>query len=379
MRVLVDGRVIQDRYHGIGRHTLELLRAIPESVDVEWVVLVAEPPGRFSARDLSGRPDVQLVPVHTPVVSLSAQASWPGLLRRLRPDVVFEPYHLAVPWLHGRIPVATIVHDCIFETDPAFAPSQGFRRMYRVATRLALARADAVATISHATRADLRRFYGFQVSEDSVVPHAVGTQFRVADARPAARPDDLPPRYVLHVGVRRPHKDHATLVRAFHLLRQRMPDVSLVLVGENDKRFPDPVPALVASLGLGRHVSWYPRVSEERLIDLYRHADLFAFTSLIEGFGLPVLEAMAAGAPVVASDAPAVVEASAGAALVVPRGDPVAWSVAMEGVLREPLLARELSAAGRRAAGGTTWRTSALAILDLLRRAADQPSEEALT
>jgi glycosyltransferase involved in cell wall biosynthesis len=379
MRVLVDGRVIQNRYHGIGRHTLELLRALPVRADIELVVLVAEQPGRLSAQDLGERPDVRLVPVPAPVVSVSGQGWWIRLLRRWRPDVVFEPYHLAVPWLHGRVPVVTVVHDCIFETSPAFAPSGRMRQAYRIATRLALAKVDAVATISHATRADLRRYYGLEVGADNVVPHAVGAQFRIGDDRPASRPGDLPRRYVLHVGVRRPHKDHVTLIRAFHLLRRKLPDVSLVLVGERDERFPDPVPALVSSLGLEQHVSWFPRVSEGRLIELYRHAELFAFPSLIEGFGLPVLEAMAAGVPVVASDAPAVVEASAGAALVAARGDPVSWSDAMERVLRDPSLADGLRRAGRGVAGNTAWETSAMVTLSLLERVAAHTREEVRT
>jgi glycosyltransferase involved in cell wall biosynthesis len=249
------------------------------------------------------------------------------------------------------------------------------RRTYQIATRLALAKADAVATISHATRADLHRFYGLEVDADNIVPHAVGAQFRIGHDQPTSRPADLPRRYILHVGVRRPHKDHATLIRAFHLLRQRLADVTLLLVGEPDERFPDPVPALVSSLGLQQHVLWFPRVSEERLIELYRHADLFAFPSLIEGFGLPVLEAMAAGVPVVASDAPAVVEASAGAALVAARGDPVSWCDAMEWVLRDPSLADRLRRAGRGVAGDTAWQTSAMVTLDLLERVAAHTRE----
>lgn len=377
MRVLVDGRVIQNRYHGIGRHTLELLHALPVRADVELVVLAADQPGRLSAHDLRGRPDVQLVPVPAPVVSMSGQAWWIKLLRQWRPDVVFEPYHLAVPWLHGRVPVVTVVHDCIFETSPVFAPSARMRQAYRVATRLALAKADAIATISHATRGDLRRYYKLEVDADNVVPHAVGAQFRIGEDEKTSRPEDLPRQYILHVGVRRPHKDHVTLIRAFHLLRRRLTDVSLVLVGEPDERFPDPVPALVSRLGLQQHVLCFPRVSEERLIELYRHADLFAFPSLIEGFGLPVLEAMAAGVPVVASDAPAVVEASAGAALVAARQDPVSWSEAMEQVLRDPSLADDLRRAGRSVVANTAWRTSALATLDLFRRVTAQPREGA--
>jgi glycosyltransferase involved in cell wall biosynthesis len=373
MRVLVDGRVIQDRYHGIGRYTLELLRALPAAGDVEWIVLTVPAGGRLSAAELSRRPDIRLVPGPGPVVSAVAQARWPAILRRLRPDVLFAPYHLAAPWLPGRVPVLAVVHDCIFETDPAFAPDRATRRLYRLATRLALTRASAVATVSHASRTDLARFYGIRIGPGAVVPPAVGTRYRVGAGD---RPGDLPERYVLHVGVRRPHKDQATLVEALYLLRERGTDVSLVLVGDRDERFPDPVPALVAGRGLQRHVTWYPRVSEARLIELYRHAELVAVPSLIEGFGLPVLEAMAAGAPVVASDAPAVVEAGRGAALVVPRGDPPAWCHAIDRVLRDRVLAEDLRRRGRAAAAHTSWAGSAAVAVDLLRALARGSRQE---
>src|SRR5207237_9394445 len=134
----------------------------------------------------------------------------------------------------------------------------------------------------------------------------------------AARPKselDLPNRYVLHVGVRRPHKNHATLVRAFGAVAAAQPDLQLVLVGRSDPRFLDSIPGLVQELDLEGRVRFLSSVGEDLLPAVYQGATVFAFPSAVEGFGLPVLEAMAAGVPVVASDAPAVQEAGGGAAL----------------------------------------------------------------
>lgn len=353
LRVAVDGRVMQDRYHGIGRHTYEIVRRLADR-DLELVVVRdATSSGRPHVDGLSEHPSVRLVDLPVPVVSPKAQLRWPRLLAELEPDVLLVPYHLATPWWHPGVATVAFVHDCIFETDPAFCPGgRRFQLLYCAATRLALSRATAVATISRATQADLRDIHGVAVPDDAVVPHGVGEQFV---ALGATRPPVGATPYVLHVGVRRPHKNHDVLVRAFAGVARAVPDVRLVVLGDVDARFPSRLPELADELGIGDRVEFRSRVEDDELLDLYRHAAAFAFPSLIEGFGLPVLEAMAAGIPTVTSDAPAVVEAAGGASLVVPAREPGAWTDALVRVLTQPTLAADLAAAGRRVAAESTW------------------------
>lgn len=366
MRVLVDGRVLQSRYHGIGRYTFELLRAMPLEAGLEWILLTPEREANAAAvAQIGARPDTAVVPTSGPVVGLSSQAGWGRILEFWRPDVVFVPYHLAVPWRHGAVPVVTVVHDCIFETDLSFAPNRRVRAAYRAASRAALKRAQGLIAVSHATGHDLRRYYGR--GPDTVVRHAVGEQFRFAATADKAEPASVSPPSILHVGVRRPHKNHITLLRAFALLLERVPGATLSLVGDSDERFVDEVDHLVDSLDLGDRVLRLARLSDKELIDLYRHATVFAFPSVVEGFGLPILEAMAAGVPVVASDASAVVEASAGGALIVPARDPHAWAESLEQVLVDVDLGARLRERGHRVAAALNWEDSAGATLDLLR------------
>jgi len=368
LRVAVDGRVMQDRYHGIGRHTFELVRQLADR-DVDLIV-VRDPtrPGRLDVDGLSRHPAVRLVDLAVPVASSAAQRQWPRLLAATAPDVLLMPYHLATPWLHPRVPTVAFVHDCIFETDPTLAPGgRSFVLAYKLATRLALARATAVATVSQATRHELERIYGVTLADEAVVPLGVGEQFlALADMPPARR--DQRGRYVLHVGVHRPHKNHEVLIAAFAEVARALPDVQLVLVGQVDRRFAISIPELIRTHDLTGRVQVRPHVDDHELLHLYRGAAAFVFPSLVEGFGLPVLEAMAAGVPTVTSDAPAVTEAGGGACPVVPARDVRGWVGALLRILTDAPFAADLAARGRRVAAQNTWGRAADRTLQLLER-----------
>jgi glycosyltransferase involved in cell wall biosynthesis len=377
MRIAVDGRVMQDSYHGIGRHTFELVQRMADH-DIELIV-VRDPsrPGRLDVDGLARHPSVRLVDLAVPVVSPVAQPRWPRLLAAAAPDVLLVPYHLATPWIHRRVPTVAFVHDCIFETNPSYAPGgRRFSFAYELATRLALRRATAVATVSQATRQELRRVYGIVLADDAVVPHGVGEQFlALASAPREARPGDRHGRYVLHVGIHRPHKNHPVLIAAFAEVARVLPDVQLVLVGQVDPRFTSSVAEMIQTYGLTGRVHIRTDVDDDELLRLYRGAAAFAFPSLVEGFGLPVLEAMAAGVPTVTSDAAAVVEAANGASVVVPAGDIGAWSGALVHVLSDASFAAELVARGRHVAGQNTWERAANDTLQLLHRVATGQAE----
>ncbi|WP_067499390.1 glycosyltransferase family 1 protein [Actinoplanes sp. TFC3] len=357
-RIAIDGRVMQDAYHGIGRHTYELLRRLATR-DVD-LVIVRDPTrrGRLDVDALAG-PHVELVDLPIPVVSPLAQPRWPRLLAGVAPDVLLVPYHLATPWVHPGVPTVSFVHDCIFETDPAFAPGgRRFLAAYRLATRLAIARSTRLATVSEATRQDLLLRYGQSLPAHAVVPQGVGDQFRALPRRSG--------RYVLHVGAQRPHKNHRVLIAAFAEVAAALPDVHLVLVGQRDPRFPGCVASLIRELDSTGRIRLLEQVGDEELLRLYAGAAVFAFPSRAEGFGLPVLEAMAAGVPTVTSDAPAVVEAGAGASLVAAAEDPHAWAEALIRVLTAPEVAADLAARGRAVAAEHTWDRAAERTLQLV-------------
>ena len=173
----------------------------------------------------------------------------------------------------------------------------------------------------------------------------------------------LPETFVLAVGAHRPHKNHETLVRALAALPAH---VALVIVGDFDPSFRDPLPGLITELGLDSRVRLVPEVAEEHLPAVYRAASVFAFPSLSEGYGLPVLEAMAAGVPVVMSDIPVLAEVAGAAAFLVAPRDVAGWAAALAAVLSSEALRARLTGAGRAAAAAASWDQGAAALGSLL-------------
>lgn len=370
LNVLVDGRVMQDHFHGIGRYTYELLRELSK-LEVRLTVLYNPAEGRLDVSKLLDQPNVHALKSRTPVASLRSQLTLLRAVLACRPDVIFVPYHLSTPIVHGRIPVLSVMHDCIFERNAAANGRTAFSVTYSAFTRLAVRSATALACPSEASRSDIQRFYSAVLPAEAVLPHGVGTQFFSLSTGPRLTSVQLPGRYILHVGARRPHKNQAVLVKALGRLRAHHPDLGLVLVGQSDPRVPDEAAELVTALGLTEYVRQFTHADDELLKELYANAAVFAFPSLVEGFGMPLLEAMAAGVPTVASDAEAVVEAASGGALIVPAGITERWVEALDQVLSDPATAQRLHERGQAVAAARTWTKSAERTLALLIKVAN--------
>jgi glycosyltransferase involved in cell wall biosynthesis len=144
------------------------------------------------------------------------------------------------------------------------------------------------------------------------------------------------------------------------------PTVSLVIVGYCEPEFRDPLERQIPDLGLQARVRLLPAVPDEDLPAVYRAASVFAFPSLVEGYGIPPLEAMSAGVPVVASAIPVVEEVHGSAAMLVPPHDATAWATAIMSVLDDPATASHMVVKGTAAATAATWHRSAQALRELL-------------
>jgi glycosyltransferase involved in cell wall biosynthesis len=349
VRIGIDGRVLTDRYHGIGRVTYELVREMARIPGVELVIFTGdEPSSRFSLESF----DVSIVPVRMRAVDVRQLWRWRPVLRRSGVDVMVFPYHLGASPLPGK-PSVALLHDCILETDPRFVPSRAVGWAYRIMTAL-IARSVTVATVSQASAHEVERFYGRHVHPGHVIPNGVDPSLGSADVSRLAE-IGLEPGYVLHVGAQRPHKNVKVLIEAI----AEVPDARLVLVGSADERFPDEIGPAIERWGVGDRVIRLPFVPEDLLGSVYAGAALLAYPSLVEGFGLPMLEAMVAGTPVIASDVPVLREVGGSAALYVAPTCAKAWTATIARLSADDDLRDSLVAAGAVHASRFTWSAAA--------------------
>ncbi len=233
-----------------------------------------------------------------------------------------------------------------------------------------LRRADRIIAVSDSTRRDALRSYPLDPEKIEVIPEGVEPRFRPeiehdvgVDVRHRL---GLPERFVLSVGTIEPRKNHATLVEAYAALRDQHPDVGLVIAGGRGWLY-EPFFERVRALGLDGHVVFTGHVPDQDMPALLNAAEVFAFPSEFEGFGLPPLEAMACGIPVVCSDAASLPEVVGDAGLLVSPRDVGAWVQAIDRLLGDPPLRAAFGARGLARARGFSWDAAADRTLEVYR------------
>jgi glycosyltransferase involved in cell wall biosynthesis len=291
------------------------------------------------------------------------------------PDVLFVPSHV-VPLWHPPHNVVTI-HDVGYLYYPE-AHTRLSRFYLHLSTWWSTRAAQRVIAISRATADDLKRFYKVPEEKLRVVWHGCDPTFRpVYDRAEQARvrekyqlPLDRP--YILYVGTLQPRKNLGRLVEAYvaGLKEQRLgqPDPVLVLAGKHGWLY-DSLFAQVKELGLEDHVLFPDYVEQADLPTLISGAAAFALPSLYEGFGMPALEAMACGTPLVAAKASSLPEIVGDAGLLVDPNDTAAWAAALQAVLNDPALRVRLQGAGMARVVQFTWPRAATETLRVLEEA----------
>lgn len=362
LRVVVDARKLRD--FGIGTYVRGILGAAAARGDFEVVALVragdeaALPPGvGATACDARGYTFAELVAVR-------------GALARAPFDVFHAP-HYVVPLLPPRATVVT-VHDLIHLKRPEHATPA--RRLYaNVMLRRALRAARVVLTVSEAVGRDLAAFSPAHAPKVRVVPNGVDGRF--FEPVPAAERERVRQRaglagpYVLFLGNDKPHKNLAGLFAAFAILARAGLPHRLAVAGGAAERRPDRRAAAEAA-GVADRVVDLGVLPDADVAPLLADAAVLAMPSLLEGFGLPVLEAQAAGTPVVCSGRGGLAEAAGDAAVLADPEDARDLADALARVLADPELAARLSARGRERARAFTWEAAYAKVADAWRGAA---------
>jgi glycosyltransferase involved in cell wall biosynthesis len=358
-RVVVDATAVPADRGGVGRYVDELLPAL--SAEGADLVVISQAHDVAYYEGLLPGVEVQAAPravARRPVRLAWEQVGLPAMARRARADVLHCP-HYTMP-LAARMPVVTTLHDATFFTHPELhLPVK--RRFFQTWTRLSLARARRCVTPSAATRDELVRVAGADAARIDVAHHGVdAARFHEPSAAERAKARahlgvDGP--YIAFLGTLEPRKNVPALIRGWSALDDRP---ALVLAGGRgwDEEVDRAAAEVPADGGLLR-AGYLPL---ELLAGFLGEAELVAYPSLGEGFGLPVLEAMACGAPVLTTRLLALPEVG-GDAVAYTEPDAPSITAALKALLADPASRAELAAAGRTRAAQFDWRSCARAHL----------------
>jgi len=378
MRFGLDARTIQDSYPGIGRYVYNLVRALAPLLEGDDTLVVLHDPSapntRHNLAGLRGSPQVEWTTCSVPVRSWQEQVRVPGQVRHLDLKSFHAPYYVRPYWL--PCPTVVTVFDIIPHLYPAYLPSRKARLAFEVSLRLSLWTAHRVIAPSLASAVDLYQHYGVPLHRTSVIPLAAAREFCPldgAEVQATLASLDLRRPYALYLGTNKPHKNLPRLVEAWARVMREWPEANhrpvLVIAGPEDPRYPE-ARERADALGLGQAVRWLGPVAEEALPALYAGADLFVFPSLYEGFGLPVLEAMACGTPVACAHTPALRELVDDNAALFDPLDVEEMAQVIGDLLRDAAARRALAERGAERATAFTWERTARATLTVYHEAA---------
>ncbi len=371
MRIALDARMMgAEATRGIGRYIQELVAAMLEisktSEEKHTFVLIT----RQGEHPFFRHPAIETLVADIPWYGVQEQLQMPAVFRRAKADLIHVP-HWNIP-LGIPGPFVITVHDLLMRHFPQSAKSSTrgwFVRSlksagFRVVLDAAVHRSRRILVPSHFVAHDLADLYPDAKAKTTVT----GEGMPQIQERPETVGEYTNP-YLLYVGSAYPHKGLDTLIAAWPKLSEMHPDLRLKIVGEKDV-FMTGLEDEAGSSGL-QHIDFLGRVGEEALGRLYAGAAAFVFPSLFEGFGLPPLEALAHGCPVISSDAGSLPEViGPDNAFFFRAGDTSAMISAVERVLADPAQAHaQARAAARDCARRHAWPEAARATLDAYRAA----------
>src|SRR6266496_1885161 len=356
VRIGIDARKLHD--FGIGTYIRNLLRQLARLDRQTEFVVFCRPEDRETLGSLGDnlRPVVETAGNY----SVAEQLRIPLALRREGVTLFHAPHYVLPPLVRCRSVVT--IHDCIHLMFPQYLPNRLALTYARTSIELAARRATRIMTVSESSKRDILRFVDVKPDKIDVIYNAFDERFgvepREEDVVRVRERYQLHDEFVLYAGNVKPHKNLERLIIAFDLVRKRGLDhLKLVLIGDEISRYAS-LRRAVHRHQLHKYVRFLGYLPEETLAVMYRLAGVFAFPSLYEGFGLPPLEAMASGTPVVTSNVSSLPEVAGDAAILVDPHDPQAIAHGISRLLTDEKLRRDLRMKGLARARQFSWEDS---------------------
>jgi glycosyltransferase involved in cell wall biosynthesis len=358
LRIAIDARKLRD--YGIGTYVRNLLRHLSRvDQETDYVVLCCG-----SDCELVGElgENFRAVPESSPGYSVREQVTVPRDLRREGAHLFHSPHYVLSPLVPCKSVVT--IHDCIHLRFPQYLPNRLGYAYARSFLWIATHRSNRVLTVSEASKRDILEYFSVRPEKIDVIYNGIDERFSqppleedVSRVRERYQLDDP---FILYAGNIKPHKNLGRLIEAFHILRQdstEFDEVKLVIIGDEIAKYAA-LRHAVHRHKLHKYVRFFGFVPSRTLAILYRLAAVFVFPSLYEGFGLPPLEAMASGTPVITSNVSSLPEVVGDAAVLIDPLQPEAIADALRRVLSDAALREDLRHRGLERARHFSWDRS---------------------
>jgi glycosyltransferase involved in cell wall biosynthesis len=363
MRIAVDARKLHD--YGIGTYVRNVLKQLARQDEVNEYVLICRPEHVGLARELG--PNFTDIADGSKPYSMAEQLSIPLDLRRHRIDLLHEPHYVLPP----LVPCAAVVtiHDCIHLRFPQYLPNRLAHLYAKTFLWTATHQANRIITVSEASKRDILQYFRIPPEKIEVIYNGIDERFWIPPSEDemerVRQRYQLTDPFILYAGNIRPHKNLERLIDAFQQLRRSGFDqLKLLIIGDEISKYAT-LRRAVHRHKLYKHVRFLGFVPDHTLAALYRLAAVFVFPSLYEGFGLPPLEAMASGTPVVTSNVSSLPEVVGDAALLVDPYDTEAIAGAVRMALTDEKLRADLRARGLARAREFSWASAAARVREI--------------
>jgi alpha-1,3-rhamnosyl/mannosyltransferase len=381
---VIDTRCATPRFPGIGRYAANLVQALAPLLEPhEHLYLLFASKTISKWRDsLPLSSNIRVIDSDASPFSVRQQWTIPKLLRMLKDEqemrgfarpILYHSLYYLMPY-RPRVPTILTFYDAIPLRFPAQVSLQA-RLFFRFTMSLALRASAHVVAISLSARDDLLAYFEIAPHQVTTVPLAPDPRFKRQSSSEVERVRAryaLPQEFLLYFGINKPHKNLARLLQAYAGLES--PTLPLIIAGAWDERYPE-AKQEAAKLALSGHVHFLGPISEQDLPALYASATAFVFPSVYEGFGLPVLEAMACGTPVACSNTSSLPEAAGDAALYFDPQNVTEMIAVLQRLLTDAGLRADLRTRGLHRAARFSWRHTAEATLAIYRQIVDSSSK----